>query len=345
MTHQPLRSKLIVTSLAMLVAAGCLERKETITVMRDGSTEIALAYKGSPEDFGTADSLPSSAAGWNVSWESRKNGDDEERVLRSRRAFAAGAELPGSYAADDDADGDLALAFPTTIHIEGRPDGTYYHFRRTYTPRAWSDVRYWNDHFINDDIKKLGEKPSENLTLEERVKIMRAFANIVSHEQAEHARAALAEIDPELSPDRWLAVRRAVLDVYDSIDFDEFLRKYAHLPKEERDKAIDLEGDEYEARAKNAMTQVLRDAAGYDAATAELFLEAYNRADRRHKITDQTGGHTFKIRVLMPGEIVAHNASSVNEDGAYWEFDGSAFRDRAYPVMITSRVPRSVDAR
>ncbi|MCZ6683753.1 MAG: hypothetical protein O7B26_11285 [Planctomycetota bacterium] len=345
MTHRPLQSILIVACLALLAAAGCLERNETITVKRDGSAEITLAYTGSPEDFRTADALPSAATGWKVKWETRKNGDDEERILRTRRKFAAGSELPGSYAADDDADADLSLAFPTTLHIEERPDGTYYHFRRNYTPRAWSNVRFWNDHFIDDDIEKLAERPSEDLTLEERVKIMRAFTNIEAYEQVEHARAALAEIDPGLSQDRWLAVRRAVLDVYDSIDLAAFVSQFETLSEEERNAAIDAEGERYEGLARSAMVQALQRFAKYDDGAAETFAAAYERADRRHKITNQVGGHKFIIRVRMPGEIVAHNARKVDQDGAFWEFHGSAFRDRAYPLMITSRVTHESDGK
>lgn len=346
MTRRPLLSILIVACLGILAASGCLERKETITVMHDGSAEIALAFTGETKDFKTADSLPSAAAGWDVTWEIRKKkGDDEERVLHSRRVFAAGTELPGSYAADDDADGDLAVAFPTTVDIEERPDGTYYHFRRTYTPRAWSNVRFWNDYFIDDDIKKLGDKPSEDLTMEERVKIMRALTNIEAYEQVEHARTALGEIDPELSQDRWLAVRRAVLDVYDTIDLAAFVRQYEDLAQEERDKVIDAEGERYEALAKDAMVRALQDGAGYDNGAAAAFLNAYDRADRRYKITNQVGGHKFIITVQMPGEIVDHNAQKVDENGAHWEFDGSAFRDRAYPLMITSRVSHSTNSK
>ena len=102
--------------------------------------------------------------------------------------------------------------------------------------------------------------------------------------------------------------------------------------------AIDAEGERYEGLARSAMVQALQRFAKYDDGAAETFAAAYVRADRRHKITNQVGGHKFIIRVRMPGEILAHNARKVDQDGAFWEFHGPAFRDRAYPLMITSRV-------
>ncbi|MFQ5423687.1 MAG: hypothetical protein ACE5F9_06870 [Phycisphaerae bacterium] len=324
--------------LVLLVAAGCLKRKETITVHPDGSVDIKLKYKGEPAEFETEDALPSAESGWDVAFEIEKNGDKEKRVLRSERSFAPGQRLPRSYAGAADPDSDLCLDFPTTVRTERRPDGTYYHFRREYAPRTWANVRYWYDRFINDDIKKLGEKETKDLSLGERVKITKAFVDAVAHEQVEYSRAALAKIDPTLAQDHWLLARRSLLNVYDAIDLETIVREYQQLPEKQREEEFEREGQEIEDRARAAVCRSLRDSAGYDAARIAEFQTAYDRAYRRYEITNQLGGHGFHIRVRMPGEIIAHNADRIGDNGAHWEFNGEAFHDRPYELMITSRV-------
>ncbi|MFQ5430862.1 MAG: hypothetical protein ACE5E1_11185, partial [Phycisphaerae bacterium] len=61
-----------------------------------------------------------------------------------------------------------------------------------------------------------------------------------------------------------------------------------------------------------------------------------------YEITDELGAHRFRIKIKMPGEVIAHNADHWHEkDEGYlvWEFNGDAFRDRSFALMVTSRLP------
>ncbi len=333
----------LVSSLLPALAAGCLERKEKITVDPDGSVKIRLKYEGSPKDLDSRDAMPSAASGWETTRTLiEKKGDDEKYQLYAKRRFAPGQPLPDSFAAPDDPDGDLKLRFPTTLMIEHRPDGAYYHFRRTYLPRTWATVRYWHDLFINDDIEKLGEKPAEELTHAERVKILRAFADTVGHEQVEYARAAWERVDPGLPVDRWLLARAALLRVYEELDYDEMVARYQAMPEDQRDDEFEKESDALIAQAYAALTSSLVVDAGFDAARLADFEAAYLRQKLGYEITDELGLHSYNIKIKMPGEVVAHNAHHWHdEDAGYlvWEFKGDAFRDRPYELMVTSRVP------
>ncbi len=130
-------SLLIGWALVGALAGGCLERKETVRVGRDGSVELRVGITGDPDDFETGDALPERSAGWRV--RDRDETDPRGRPRRHRVAamrVEAGRPLPDAYTRPDDPQYDAALHFPTTITMKRRSDGTYYHFRRVYARRA-----------------------------------------------------------------------------------------------------------------------------------------------------------------------------------------------------------------
>jgi hypothetical protein len=332
--------------LPILFAMGCVKRKETITVKPDGAVTVAIEYEGDKGDFDKGDAMPSPASGWKVAREVKQNEDKKEEVkLSAERTFHAGEELPSNYAAPNDPDASLYLKFPTTLTRERRKDGVYLHFRRVYTPRDWAYVLFWADEHINDQVKNLGEKKPEELTHEERVQIIRAFAGVEAYKQIELAQRALKEPDERLKPDHWLLARSAVLNVYEEgVNWEEIARRVATLPQEERDQEFERESQRLVNEAHQAIVRSLKHDAGYDAEQIAKFEAAYEQAKKYWDITNQLGGHGFEINVQMPGTIVAHNGDKVDNDGTVeWEFDGKAFRDRPYELLVTSRLPLDRD--
>lgn len=335
-----------ITMMTLLAGTGCLERKEKIKVRPDGGVTISLKYKGTEEELDSVDAMPSGASGWSVTRKVQENQQEQDPAkikyeLRAKRKFAAREELPSSYAAAGDPDADLYLSFPTTVTVERREDGTYYKFRRVYTPRRWAYVSYWEERFFNDEIEKLGEKPTEELTHEEQVKILRAFGLFEAHSQMEFAKAALEKCDPDLSPECWLRVRTALMETFKKLDFDGFVRRYAEIPEDDRPTKFEAEYEEMLSKAHQLTIESLKDVAGYDDAMVAAFEEAYDHEKRYHEITDEQGGHQFKIMLKMPGEVVAHNADrwdAEEKDYLVWEFRGDAFRDRPFELMVVSRL-------
>lgn len=330
-----------------LSAVGCVKRKESITVKPDGSVRAGIDYEGDKADFDKGDAMPSEQGGWKVSRELRTEENKKEEVhLTGERTFKPGEELPGSYAAPNDADAALYLKFPTTLTRERRKDGEYLHFRRVYMPRDWAYVQFWSDQHIDDSIEKLFEKKTEELTHEERVQIIKAFAGVEAYKQIELAQRALKECDEKLKPDHWLLARRALMNVYEEgVDWDEIARKVQNSSEEDRDQELERESQRLVDEGHRAIVQSLKRDAGYNGDRLAKFEAAYERAKKYWEITNKLAGHAFQIEVTMPGTIVAHNGDKAddNEGTVEWEFDGTAFRDRPYELLVTSRLPLDRD--
>lgn len=340
--------RLIVISavlLPILFVMGCVKRKETITVKPDGVATVTIEYEGDKGDFDKGDAMPSEQGGWKVSRELRTEENKKEEVhLTGERTFKPGEELPGSYAAPDDPNAALYLKFPTTLTRERRKDGVYLTLRRVYLPREWAYVQFWADMHIDKNIKQLGEKKPEELTHEDRVQIIQAFAGVEAYKQIELAQRALKESDERLKPDHWLMARHALLNAYwESVDWDEIARRVENLSTEERDQVFERESQRLLEEAHRAFVGSLKRDAGYDADHVAKFETAYERAKRYYDITNQLGGHSFEIHITMPGTIVAHNADTEDDDTVGWGFDGKAFRDRPFELMVTSRLPLDRD--
>ncbi len=328
-----------VGAFAALAAGGCLERRETIVVGADGGVTVKIRYEGSKEDLATLDALPSEKSGWTVSRGVHKDKDDEEKhFLTAERSFRPGAALPRSFAADEDPDRSLYTDFPTTLRIERRADGTYYHFARVYAPRRWAYVQFWEAQATDDEVKKLAEKKAEELTREERVRLMKAFGDMEAMRQVELAQSAAAALGDALPQDLWLRARRAALDVYENLDYDALAAELETLDGEARDRRTEEEAARLLERCRGAMMQALNEG-GCRGECVPAFERALDRAKREYDITAQVGGHAFRIAVQMPGETGAHNADKIDDHrAAVWEFSGEAFRDRSYELRVTSRV-------
>ena len=291
---------------------------------------IGISYEGSPEDFDTADALPGVHSGWATKTETVKDGDNDKQVLSAERTFAPGSELPHSYAGGDDPHADSCLEFPTTVTVVEEPDATYYYFRRVYPPRRWSYVEYWKDVIFDDEVKKLADKPAEELTKEDRLKLAQAFAAAEAYQQTEFGHTALKACAPDLDPAHWLMARRALLSCYQEGDrVEAVVEQCEALGENERDACFADQSERLLADARTAMLESLRQDAEFHPFQIAAFERAYDRAVTDHAITDEVGGHAFVVTVEMPGTIIAHNsdeeAFGMGAKPIEWKFDGRAF--------------------
>jgi len=341
--------------IALVTSSGCVERKETITVARDGSVIIELEYEGTEAEMTKGDAMPSAESGWSVARSTKEEDKKTKVILESKRRFEPGEPLPESFAAPDDPDADLYVEFPTTLRTEQRRDGTYYCLRRLYTPRRWAYVRHWQDEFVDDNVRKLGDKPVEELTSDEQRQIVEAFAAVEAFKQLEFTAIALQESNPDLPVEHGLIARQAILRYYqeasDSYNggpsyFDQLIAKCSPLEEDQQNECFDQETRRVLREAHDAYVQSLRDDAGLTTWQLAAFEEAYRRAERYFEITDQLGGHLFEINVVMPGTIIAHSAldddidvdEEENVSSVRFQFEGDWFRDRPYEMIVVSRV-------
>ncbi len=371
------------TTLTLGAGVGCVLREEKITVSRDGAVAIALEISGKVEELTGGDAMPSAESGWEVNRrieEDKEEGEVVEKlVLTSERNFAPGETLPRTFAADYDPDADLYLDFPTEVRIEPRADGDYYIFRRSYTPRRWAYMQYWQDVVFDEEVQELGKKPVEELSRDERRDVIEAFATVEAYRQVQLAEAALAESVPELSIDRKLRARHALLGAYEKYDLlagesskvhafakdvltpvepdvptprekvDQVIEQCDTLTDDERNECYDSAAAELLSAAHDAYVTSLREESGLDAVQLVRFERSYERAQRYYDLTGQLGGQHFEIVVQLPGTVVAHNGDKVKIDeetgtlGVLWEFDGRAFRDRNHELVFVSRVDRGTE--
>ncbi|MGB0714652.1 MAG: hypothetical protein ACPGXK_02170 [Phycisphaerae bacterium] len=332
----------------VLVSSGCLEREEKIVVSMDGSVDITLHYKGTQEEFDTLHASPFEAEPTRL-----ENTKDKYEVSQSWH-FAAGDQLPGSYASADDSQ---HLAFPTAVTVESTHEGTYYTFRRTYQPRRWNYIDYWHRQILeNEDITELGEKDSQTLTLEERMEIVLAFANAEALRQIEMTDRAWkksrsdAVTGVELTAH--LKARRALLAIYDEDAIKQQIEPCLMLMDEPREQCLQRRGEQVVEAARRAYFATLADTLSL--AEHQAVRQAYETEREYHQITSDTGGHSFEISVTLPGRIVEHNGldkevedHTAEEDKGgkataqtvSWQFMGQAFRDRSHEIVAVSFVP------
>ncbi|MCB9852198.1 MAG: hypothetical protein H6819_03810 [Phycisphaerales bacterium] len=318
----------------LIGATGCLKRHEIIQVRENGSVSMKLEYEGSEEDLAGPDALPKAADGWSVGRGTLKRGNEDVHVVRASAEFAPGKPLPSSYG---DAGG-VYLTFPTQVRREARADGVYFEFRRVYQPRRYALTQYWNDRFIDDDIKKLSERSIESLDQDERTKLLRAFGNVESHQQLEVLGLAVESAIPDISPESRLAARQSLLGVYERFDYEGLADSIKGLSDDEASAKIVKMGEAVPTDAERAFVESLRDHANLTENAIESLRASIERERLRRKVTESTRTQTFQIEVSLPGEIVANNGESIEDGKIGWEFDGRAFCDRPYELIAISRL-------
>jgi len=352
----------ILACVLLIILTGCLTRTEKITVARDGRMSFQLTYEGDAEEFVQGDAMPNELTGWHVERKSKLNDEGKEQVtLTASQDFTPAQELPRSYALPGDTDADLYLDFPTSLNIQHERDGSYYHFKREYTPRSWAYIEHWKNTFIDDKIKQIVDKPIGQLTQNDRLQMVQAFIGLEAFKQIEFAKRALNECEPDLPEVQWLLTRQALLDAYrsdhligkpgesDPLPVEEAQRVHRYVDplfvrcesqsQEEQNACFDQEAQQIKQKGYQAMIESLRNQAGLKQHQIDAFEQSYERAQKYHSVTARLGGHHFEICVNMPGTIVAHNADKSDGHGEVcWKIDGNAFHDRPVVLLAVSRV-------
>lgn len=335
-------------ALAGVFSTGCPYRNEKIVVRRDGSIAMNVRFEGTAADMERFDAMPSEAGGWKVELAVEKKDKEEDRhVLTAVREFAPGAVLPANYAQDGLADGDLVVQFPTTLTVETRSDGVYYTLRRTYAARPWAYSRYGEEILLDENMKKLTEKPVEELTADERNQVLQALLGVEAYRQAEFSRIAFENTGVESPVEAWLLARSALLEAYESASeqLEEIFKQCLSLPDPRRAECYDAEARRLSADGYEAMLRSLRERSAWNGAQVAAFERAFARARRFYEITSGLSGNAFEIEVTMPGELVAHNGDKSEIDApsdavVTWRFEGKAFLDRAMELVAVSRVAK-----
>jgi hypothetical protein len=325
---------------ASLGLAGCLEHRETITVDPDGTVtiEVSLTTESEAELY-EGDAVPSPAGGWIVDESVEIDDDEKERFhLVAESVFPPEVQVPANYAVPGDVDTDLYLQFPTTVTIEDRPDGVYYHFHRRYPGRGWAQIEALRELLVDEKLKELQDTPLEEYTRRDYVLVLRSYADFEAAKMLTFARAAFLEVTPDAPQDQWLKVHAAIHALKGELETDRIARLMEIEDEQEREEALEAEGKRWEERTLKRLRDAVREHCGYGGRQMSDFLRRYERNRRFFEITGDLGDDAFEITVVLPGTIVGSNGDSTEGNRATWKFSGQRFRDRDLELMATSRL-------
>lgn len=298
----------LVPAVLLLIAGGCIKRSEKITIFEDGRVVLETEIKGDPDDVYNGDAMPTADSGWQIDDHLETDSEGKKELTRqATREIAAGQALPSSYATAQSRLDTIALQFPTTVTIEHRADGTYYHFRRIYQRREFAMVQYLQDQAMeSDEAQAITQKEPEDVTDEERMTLARIFVDIAAKRTATYMEQVGLEMQSQIPQHALLEARRRALAVYTS---DELMKQLAGLLREDATDgglADKLEQD-LNARVRRAATESLREL-GVPSAAIDDFVERCTLANDAFEITEDLGDESWFVGVTMPGRIVAHNS-------------------------------------
>jgi hypothetical protein len=344
MPTRTLARRLVCTALCLSTAllAACLERYESITIYPDGSALLRSEFRGTPDDFKkTADALPDTNGGWAITERTEKDKDGKPRTVRvAELAITAGAGIPDCYAPQLDPRNASALHFPTTFKTIRTDDGTRFELSRTYQRRDEAAYAYLRKKLTdNDQFKAIQSKDPSGLTPEQRTTLLRTFAHLEADKNARYievgARALVA--DGTWAQHIPLQLRAAALkfgDAFDIAKADALLRQPESA---ERDAQLNTIAGDFTTgigaaiKAEFARLNIpeAQQARFERIATAERNLRA---------ATEDLADERWEVRVVMPGEILAHNADRVENGTLVWEFSADAIMDRDQVIRASSLV-------
>lgn len=320
---------------------GCLKRKETIQVHRDGAVEFRIELEGDPGDFASGDALPTKRTGFKTrDWTMTDKDDKQTQHRVATLRTAPGRPLPESYAAEDDPNRATALAFPTDVTIEQRKDGTYYHFRRVYERREQARYKYYEKILkMQDTLKEIEGKNFAELTDEQARKVVTILRALEAFKLVEYVNAGVEALADEWPQHYGLLLRTDVLDVFEQAEIDSALELMRQPESPQRDADLEEYGRRLVTDARERMLATLK-ARGVPRKQISAFEDAYAEEQARRAVTEDLGDEEWVVRVKLPGEIVAHNGIKVEDGHVVWEFPGEALMDRDVVLMVTSRLGR-----
>ncbi len=333
---------LLICALALLTCISCLERKEEITVARDGTVTIQTEWSGKIEDFDDPISRPSEPE-----WTVLKNridssfGSEPKLTYDARKVIPYGEPLPSSFASKGSPNADFALQFPSEIRFWKDGDRTYYEFKRTYQARLFSAFNIsemdilWNRKLEEQVL----DKGLLNVSESDRNDYLKQFGLAFGYQQWRFMWEALAaqvhsgDLDTRTLTEIHVETR-ALLENIASIETAKAV--FLDDTREPEDVLDSLGGhvqDQFrEAIIKhtgNNSDQVLRQ---YDTSVKKVRTN-YN-------VTERLSGQEFTLFLKMPGIIIETNGLlDIEEpDEIMWWFKGDELHDKDIPVYALSVV-------
>ncbi len=339
-------SGLLAVVFVAVTALGCVERREKLSIAPNGSVHYFVEHKSdSADDLYGGDIVPKPNAGWLVSQEVEKHDDGKQSYrFTAETMIARGGRLPSNFAAPTDGDADLYVQFPTTLKIEKRREGTYYHFARVYSPRPWAAIETLEERIIRAPMAELKSLDVAEWTPAQRQMVARALATFETEKMLLFARNAFRQATPDVAQDGWLAVQGFMRDCLNHLDYKAIAQllepREPGADEKARDQEVTAELKGYAELLEDQLKQALFTLAGYNGSQHTKFMVEFDRQKKAFEVTQDLGDDKFEITVEMPGRIIASNAESTEGASVKWSFDGGVVRDREKELLVTSFVSK-----
>lgn len=324
-------------ALTLVATPACLNRKEAIKVAPDGTIHLQVEFEGDPEDINSGDAMLADPGPWSVNDEIETDDDGDQTLTRTATlTVPPGQDIPTNFAGDDDDLAELALNFETSLRIEERPEGTYYHFKRVYHRRDWSHIHYFRRKFMEEELKKLEDTDFSELSEQDRGHVADALISFEAIKVLMLGQEAAEALEGTLPQEDWLAVHLGICEVFEELD-RQLVADLLQLEGEEAEAeiaaAVEEVNEKLEARMEAALNR--RDPSGR---THQIFKDQFERERRRYAITEDLQDETIEVVVELPGVLVGHNSLERDIEGGpvLWRFEGDSLNDRDVVLLATS---------
>ncbi|MFO0873353.1 MAG: hypothetical protein U0575_05215 [Phycisphaerales bacterium] len=327
---------------ACLALSACVERKERITVHGDGTIDLSVRHSSTDaEDLLQGDALPDLAAGWETQLREEPEDGKTKYVYEATATTVLGQALPSRYGMPRDAFEAQFLQFPTTITMERRKDGTWYHFRRVYEPRRWGELKALSESPEAKRLQEAGD-PGAEPDADRVEQFTRALVDLQAARLLLFARAALLEVAPRVPQDGWLRVRDSMKQLAQEIDARAVVDDLMHATRldDEGKKAAAIQKalKRIEGAVAERLQLAVRTECGFGGTELSAFTHALEKHQREGAVTEDLADDSFEIVVELPGEIMGSNADSAAGGRATWRFKGEDLMDRPRELLASSRV-------
>lgn len=333
--------------LLSLPLASCVERKERIVVTPDGFVEMTVVHRsGDLVDLLEGDAIPDDDAGWATELREEVREDGQiAHVFEARRTVLPGEALPSRYGSPKDRDAEQVLHFHTTLVVERRRDGVWYHFRRVYQPRRWAELGDLSESAPAKRLQQFGGLDGPDIPEETLDQLARALVDLQAERTLLLARRAFLAAAQRTPQDGWLRVREAMhrfaseLDARAVVEQFQLATRIEHEAK--RAEAIQKALRQLEGAVEERLHLAMRAECGFGASEMSTFLNALARERTESAITEDLADDDFEITVVMPGQIMGTNGRELptpGESAVVWSFRGDKLFDRPIELLVTSRV-------
>lgn len=331
-------------AIASLSLSACVERKERIAVRPDGTVDLSVEHRSdSIEDLLDGDALPDARAGWQTDVSSAA--DENGKVVHLFEASLATTveAMPGVYGRPSDPGASRFLQFPTSITVERRRDGVWYHFRRTYQSRRWAELAALNDSPAAQRLRQSGEGPDvQERSLDELEALSRALVDVQVQRTLLLVRRALLEGAPNAAQDGWLRARermeRLALEIDARGAAEELSRAVVVGDEAKRFDAIRKALKRLEATVDDQIQLVVRTECSLGGSESSGFLRSLAEQRVETEVSEDIADDSFEIVVELPGEIMGANTTDRRGNTARWAFKGEELFDRPRELLVSSRV-------